>query len=410
MGQRVGDRIKQVVAKVKAAKTNHDARHRPSGFQFALFDSVAMLRPDHWDALTASESVYFSRRYLEILEANAPANLRMHYALIYQDGAPVAAMVAQAVEVRADAVPRPDIKKAAKASLAKVKERILICGNLLSWGFHGVAFAKDAAPSDVWPAVAEALYRIRRADKLFGDTGLVMIKDLTDEVDADAGPLPHFSFRPMETEPNMIFQVNPAWASFEDYLKDLRSGYRNSVKKVMKDFEAGGFTLENLDANAVEAHRDTIHGLYHQVHDQQKGRFISLNPGFIPALAKGFGDDFRTRIARDSRGKVVGFITTLRDQEGAVGYYIGFDKEAASKGAPIYLRLLQCCIQDAIEMRAKWLSLGRTALQPKAQLGAQPQPMRCYLRHRIPAMNAIVRGFLNFMPEPDTAPERNPFK
>lgn len=404
------DRVKKTVRRVQDSVSHHQERHRPSGFQFALFDSVAMLRPDHWDFLTADESVYFSRKYLEVLEANAPANLRMHYALIYQGGKPLAAVVAQAVEVRGDAVPRPDIRKAARASLSKVKERILVCGNLLSWGFHGVAFGSEAKPSEIWPAVAEALYRIRRADKLFGDTGLVMIKDLDDEVDAEAGPLSHFNYRPLETEPNMVFHVDPKWNSFEDYLKDLRSGYRNAVKKVMKDFSEGGFILEPLGAEEVKAHQDTLHGLYHQVHDQQKLRLISLNPDFIPALAKTFGGDFRTRMARDAHGKPVGFITTLRDQDGAVGYYIGFDKETAAKGAPIYLRLLQCTIQDAIEMKAKWLSLGRTALQPKAQLGAQPAPLRCYVRHRIPAMNAVVRGFLNFMPEPDSAPERNPFK
>lgn len=403
-------RVKTSARRVQDALAHHRERHRPSEFQFALFDSVAMLRSDHWDGLTARASVYLGRKYLAVLEANAPGNLRMHYAVIYREGQPIAALVAQAVEVRGDAVPRPDIRQAARVSLARVKQRILVCGNLLSWGFHGVAFAQDADPIAVWPAVAEALYRIRRADKLFGETGLVLIKDLEDPTHAESDALARFSYRPLDTEPNMVFQVHPEWASFEDYLRDLRSGYRNSIKKVMKDFDQGGFTLEKLDTAGVEAHRDIIHGLYHQVHDQQKLRLISLNPDFIPALAKAFGEDFRTRIARDSEGKVVGFITTLRDQQGAVGYYIGFDKAAAAAGSPIYLRLLQCSIQDAIEMKAGWLSLGRTALQPKAQLGAQPVALRCYVRHRVPALNALVRGFLNYMPEPAQAPERNPFK
>lgn len=404
------DQVKKTVRRLKDSVAHHQERHRPSGFQFALFDSVAMLRPDHWDALAGDHSVYLSRKYLEVLEAHAPGNLRMHYALVYREGRPIAAIVAQAVEVRGDSIPKPGIRKATKTSLSKVSQRILVCGNLLSWGFHGVAFAKGADPSGLWPAVAEALYRIRRADKLFGETGLVMVKDLTDEVDASAGALKHFSYRPMETEPNMVFYPKPQWERLDDYLKDLRSGYRNSAKKVIKDFEEAGFTLEALDPDSVKAHRDEIYGLYHQVHDQQKLRLISLDPDFIPALARAFGDDFRTTIARDPDGKIVGFITTLKDQVGAVGYYIGFDKAAASAGVPIYLRLLQCTIADAIQMKAAWLSLGRTALQPKAQLGAHPVPLRCYLRHRVPSMNAVVRGFLNFMPEPDTAPERNPFK
>ena len=182
------------------------------------------------------------------------------------------------------------------------------------------------------------------------------------------------------------------------------------MKKVRRDFDEAGFTLEALDAPGVAREAATIHALYHQVHDGQKFRLVSLHPDFIPRLAAAFGADFRTHLARDREGKAAGFITTLKDQDGAVGYYIGFDKAAAASGVPVYLRLLQQTIEDAILLKAAWLSLGRTALQPKAQLGAQPVPIRCHLRHRVPAANALVRGLLNLMPEPDQAPERNAFK
>ncbi len=403
-------KVQAAPGKLRQAKAWHDERHRPSGFAFALADAVAMLNPDHWDGLTAPASVYFSRAYLEALEGAAPGNLRPHYALVYRGAKPVAAVVAQSVEVRGDALPKPGLRTAVKGSLAKLKDRILICGNLLSWGPHGVAFAAGEDPADIWPGVAEALYRLRRADKLLGETGLVWVKDLTPEVEAHAAPLARFNYRPFETEPNMVFDVKPGWATFEDYLKDLKSGYRSSVRKVRKDFEEAGFTLERLDAAGVAAARGDLHALYHQVHDGQKFRLASLHEDFLPRLAAAFGDGFRTHLARDREGRPAGFITTLKDQDGAVGYYIGFDKAAAAAGAPIYLRLLQQTIEDAILLKAAWLSLGRTALQPKAQLGARPVPITCHIRHRVPAMNAVVRALLNLMPEPDQAPERNAFK
>ncbi len=403
-------KVKATPARVRQAKADHEERHRPSGFAFALADSVAMLNPGHWDALTAGASVYLSRRYLAILESARPENLRPHVALVYRGAKPVAAVAAQSVDLRGDDLPKPTASKALRNALAKVKDRILVCGNLLSWGPHGVAFAPDEDPADLWPGVAEALYRMRRADKLLGETGLVWVKDLTPEVDAAAGALRRFSYKPFDTEPNMVLAIPAHWASFEDYLKDLRGGYRSGVKKVRKDFEAGGFTLERLDAKGVAREAATLHALYHQVHDGQKFRLASLHPDFIPRLAEAFGDAFRTHLARNAEGEAVGFITTLKDQDGAVGYYIGFDKATAASGAPIYLRLLQQTIEDAILLGAAWLSLGRTALQPKAQLGAQPVPIRCHLRHRIPALNAVVRTCLNLMPEPDQAPERNAFK
>ena len=83
-------------------------------------------------------------------------------------------------------------------------------------------------------------------------------------------------------------------------------------------------------------------------------------------------------------GEILGFVNTVKDGETAVGYYIGFDR-AANEQFPIYFRLLQAVVDDAIKFGCKRLSLGRTALEPKARLGACPAPMRVWIRHRIPA-------------------------
>ena len=105
------------------------------------------------------------------------------------------------------------------------------------------------------------------------------------------------------------------------------------------------------------------------------------------------------RATRERGGRVLAVgTTTLRALE-----------TAAAEGLPIYLRLLHATIADAISWGCKSLSLGRTALEPKAALGAKPEPMSVWLRHRVPAMNWIVRGMLGAVTH-DEAPERNPFK
>lgn len=407
--------VKSALDSIKSAQARHLERHRPSGFQIALSESIQHLRPDHWDALASQASAFQSRAYLEVLEAHCPENVRMRYGLIYLEGRPVASIVAQAVHVRGDHLSAPPAKEnpatlAARKSLAKVNARILVCGNLLSWGFHGVAFAPDQDREAIWPGVAEALYRLRRSDKLFGESPLMMVKDLTDDVDVQAGAMRRFSYRPFETEPNMVLDLEPAWKNFDDYLAGLRSTYRNAAKKVRKDCESAGIRMEHLDAAAMDARSSEILALYHQIHDQQKLRLVSLRESYLPALAKGLGEMFRTQAAFDASGQMVGFISTLKDGEGAVGYYIGFDKATAATGVPLYLRLLQAIIEDALAMGAKSVSLGRSALNPKASLGAKPQPMRCLIRHRIPALNFILKGLLTQLPDPDLPPERNPFK
>jgi len=137
---------------------------------------------------------------------------------------------------------------------------------------------------------------------------------------------------------------------------------------------------------------------------------MTISPEWIPALATRFGEGFRTSVIRaKGGGPLLGFITTLKDGDGAIGYYVGYDRKTA-ESAPLYLRLLYRLVEDAIAMRAQWVSLGRTALAPKAKLGAKPEATVCHLRHRVQATNLLVKGLLQILPSPDEAPERNPFK
>jgi hypothetical protein len=210
----------------------------------------------------------------------------------------------------------------------------------------------------------------------------------------------------MQTEPNMVLKIDPSWQNYDDYLGALDAKYRRNAKEQVKKLAAAGCIVESL--NALEPHATRLHELYMAVHGNAAVRLVTLRESYLPNLARAAGNNFRCTVIR--RGdELLGFITAIRDGEMALGYYIGFDREAAATGLPLYLRLLHATIADAIEWRCKGLSLGRTALEPKAALGAKPQPMSVWLRHRVPALNWIFRGLLGGVPHAE-APERNPFK
>ncbi len=449
-------------------------------FRFSLADSVAFLNPEHWDRVTCRSGLFMSRPFLGLLEQHLPGNLSTHYALVYDGGRPVAAVVAQSLEIRVadlssgnlpkvapgfwrslgeasqrtisrvtkhvvlldDLLPWPfreeeapeagagelwpgvaadlwhrfgrllkTAERAAEIPVAWVHLRFLVCGNLLSTGPHGAAFAEGEDPAKLWPAVVEALVRIRRSSTLFGESDMVMIKDLTDE-QAEAGlALRRSKFRRFETEPNMLLDLKPSWTSFDDCLRDMKSDYRSRIKKTRQNLEDAGIVLERLRPEDVETCASEIYALYHQVHDQQKMRLATIGEAWIPALARQYQDDFRTVVARPKEGcKILGFVTLLRDGDGAYGYYIGFDKTTAARGVPLYLSLIYAGVAEAIGMRASRIVLGRTALGPKAQIGAKPLPMCGYLRHRSAALNLAIPTILAVLPASDQPPDRHPFK
>jgi len=398
----------------------HRDRHRPTGFGFVFADRVDYLDPQRWDSVTRSGSVFLSRDVLRVTEQHGPENIQPRYAIIFRDGQAVAVLAAQVVAISGEQL-RPDrdaVKDRSRARLlrrvlapamnvatANINERMLVAGNLLSWGFHGVGFLPGEDPATLWPGVAEALYRIRRAERLTGETNFVMVKDVTpNEAGLDA--LHRFSYRPMETEPNMVLKIEPSWRTYDDYLGALDAKYRRNAKDQVKKLGAAGCVVQPL--SELEADAGRLHELYLAVHGNAAVRLVTLPPTYLPALARAAGKNFRCTVIR--RGdELLGFVTAIRDGDMALGYYIGFDREAAATGLPIYLQLLHATIAAAIDWGCKALSLGRTALEPKAALGAKPEPMSVWLRHRVPAFNWIFRGLLGGVPHAE-APERNPFK
>lgn len=412
--------LHRLKSSIRNLQERHRDRHRPTGFGFTFADRVDYLDPVRWDSVTNGGSVFLSRDVLRVIEQHGPENIEPRYAIMFRDDKAVAVLAAQIVTVTGKrlkpepgrARPKPSrnllkrvLSPAVNVAAATFREKMVVAGNLLSWGFHGVAFAPGEDPAQLWRGVGEALYRIRRAERLAGETNFTMVKDITPS-QSGLEALHRWSYRPMKTDPNMVLKIDPSWRSYEDYLSALDSKYRRNARDQMKKLSGAGCTIEPLED--LQSHATRLYQLYLAVHSNAPVRLVTVPESYLPALSQITGKHFRCTVVR--RGEeLLGFVTTLRDGDVALAYYIGFDRAAAEAGLPIYLRLLHATVADAIGWGCKTLSLGRTALEPKAALGAKPEPMSVWLRHRVPAWNLILRGLLGGIPHTE-APERNPFK
>lgn len=412
-----------LVAKAGAIKQKlaqrHELRKRlraPAALSYAISDSIAMLNAEAWRAVTAQAGFFLSYDYLATIEAVLPGNLSPRYALIYEmheDGPQVvAAVVMQIADIRlAQARPAKASTESRRASpldliAEKAVQRVLTCGNLLTYGQHGVAFAEGVDHQHIWHGVAEVLYRVRQAEKLVGKTHFVMIKDIhAPYVDA-ARHLTHLSYRHVETQPNMVLALQAQWKSYDDYLASLTSKYRSNIRNlVIKPIDEAGLVLQHLDD--WRQAQEELFALYKAVQVNAGFRPFELRPEYFPALQKAAGGRALCSVIRQGEA-LLGFLITLADGDTAVAYHIGMDR-AASTAHPIYLRLLHAGIADALALGCKRVSFGRTALEPKAALGAKAEPFGILLRHRQPVLNKLIKHLLLGI-EHEDAPDRNPFK
>lgn len=393
-------------------------RQTPSALEFTIGERIDSFNAAGWDALANTASIFFSRDYLSFLEQNAPPQLSPRYALLSRRGQPVALLVMQKLQLEAarmqakvatDTSFTGRLKRSARelATQPLDDRKVLVLGNMLSYGQHAFVRHPGLDAAEFWHGAAETLYRIRRAEKLEGGADLQLVKDLVGADAESAKALFDFGYREVETEPNMMLTIDAAWTSHADYLASLASKYRkNTLSRIMKPFENERCRIGVIANPAASAKR--IHELYLAVHEAQELRPFTLPESYWRNLPSALGKNVRI-VGCWLDERLVGFVVMLKDLDGTVfAYHIGFDKDAA-EDLPIYLRLLQAAIGEAIAMGGKRMSLGRTALEPKAALGAKPERMAIQVRHRQPLVNKMVRGLLAGI-EHDEAPERNPFK
>jgi predicted N-acyltransferase len=415
---RIPARLRSLTTSLSERSERRKRLRGPADLRYAIADSIGMLDAGAWERLAADSGFFMSVDYLRAMEAVLPSNLSPRYALIYSGAAgeeqqPVAAVYMQIADISL-AQARPEKKEAGAGRLQRsldqlangATQRVLTCGNLLTFGQHGIAFAPGVDMELAWHGVAEVLYRVRRAEKLVGSTHFVMIKDLHEPFTGHAAHLENLSYRYVETEPNMVLKLDQGWKHYDDYLASLASKYRGTIRNsIFKVMDEASCTIERItDLDPV---REQIHTLYKAVQSNADFRPFELSPEYFPALQRVAGERFRCSVVKRD-GALLGFLISVANGDTAIAYHIGFNREAAAD-LPIYLRLLHAGIVDAIDMGCKEVSYGRTALEPKAALGAKPQPYGILVRHRQPVLNKMMKRLLLGI-EHEEAPERSPFK
>src|SRR4051812_6316642 len=152
------DPVQRLTSGLRDLHERHRDRHRPTGFGFAFADRIDYFDPKKWDAVTNGQSVFLRREVLRVIESHGPANIEARYAMVFQQDRPVCCLAAQIVTVSGERLGKSVQKPSRHFSnffRRAVRERILVAGNLVSWGFHGIAFAPGIDPAPLWPTVAE---------------------------------------------------------------------------------------------------------------------------------------------------------------------------------------------------------------------------------------------------------------
>jgi len=398
-------------------------RKKASDFAFAVFDSVAMVNTEHWNRIVGHGSEFLDLHYLGVLERNNPENMRFHYSIIYKEMVPVAIAYFQVIDFSADSFGSMLEQEDAEAtcivtsylkkylanhlirSAEKINMRLLLCGNAFVSGEHGFACVPEVNKTEAFDALADVIYRISRAEKLRGKIAAVLVKDFYKSTVENADELKEYKYYDFEVEPNMIVEIPSSWKSFDDYMAAISKKYRSRAKTIIK--KGAGLERRNFSAEDISANAQQIIRLYNNVHLKARFRLASLSATYFTEMKKELGKKF-VFIAYYRQEQLVGFKTSFLLKHEVEAHFIGIDY-SLNKELELYQNILYDYLKEAIAKGAKELQLGRTASEIKSNVGAKAHELTCYIRHRNPISNRIIKPFVDYLKPSEWVP-RNPFK
>jgi hypothetical protein len=176
-------------------------------------------------------------------------------------------------------------------------------------------------------------------------------------------------------------------ASWDDYLADMRTKARTKVKRILKLSESLTFTALGLED--IRAQADDLHVLYLKVYGRSAFRLGCLHPEDLVTLKEELGEGFQVWTS-ELEGEVIGFHCGMCNGQEVEAFFVGFEG-SHNKSHALYQRMLVEFIRWGIQEGCAAVNLGRTALDIKASLGAEPQRLVLHQRMRNPLIHAMAR-------------------
>lgn len=383
------------------------------GMTFQVFSSVDLAQV-YWSPL-AQDNRFLSPDYLRAVEQAPPKGVTPYYIVFFKEEIPVGIAYIQLIEFRADESLQwpeatgfiPRLSQAfRKMALRLLRFRLLHLGNALLTGPRGYSFLPEmmeeqefqAMLAAAFPEMRKYLQRQGRPAQAF------VVKDIPE--DAAAALWTEKGYAELCFLPNMIFAIDPAWKSFDDYLAGLHSKYRVRARRAFRLLD--GVKVRELSEREIVLRQEELYELYQSVARSVTFNMTTLDPGYFTSLKSELGEAFHLT-GYFLEGKLVGFYTTIENEQELEAHFIGFDP-VINRDYQLYLNMLFQMIRDGIELGASTISFARTAMEIKSSVGAAPEEFKCYIRHQSPFVNALVGPLVNLLWEREEWEERHPFK
>jgi len=379
------------------------------------FSSVKDIPEVIWEELQCGPNVYFNPKYLISLEKNNPQITFNYIVILDQEKKAIAFASIQIIDFQLDGIEHSLTKNFDKLKcfgrrigvFPKLKPiKLLVCGNVFVSGEHGIFIQKNQDKQKVIKEVAKAISHLTNSNKtLTNDISIYLIKDFIKESLSITNELHDLNYYSFNVEPNMVLKLDEDWNTFQVYLDAMKTKFRVKARRALK--LSSHLVVKETSIENIKIILPEITKLYKKVSEKADFSLGDFNLETYMSLKNKFGDAYvlKTYWHQDN---IVGFMSGIINTHSLDAHFVGIDYTLNREFA-IYQRMLYDYVEIAISKKLKLINFGRTASEIKSSIGAIPQELTCYIRHKKSITNKFIKPFLNYI-EPKPFVQKNPFK
>ena len=376
-------------------------------YSATVYTTTDAIKHDDWVSISANNT-YFQKEFLEAFEVSNP-NILFRYIVIYHKSKAIGIanlqIITLSIDVILENIKISEIsKKFLRYFLTSYPLKIMFCGNIFLSGEHGIYLKNNIDKKAAFLIISKTIKDLIRLSE-YKPIHAIFIKDFYQKSLHITNHLLHFNYIKMPVEPNMVLKLNPHWKTFEDYKNDLKSKYRIKVNKA--DKTSRHLSVKSFNESDFKTYQIELQQLYENTIANANFNAQVLNLNTYIKLRETYGNNFIVH-AYFLDHQLIGFLSALVNKNHLDAYFIGLNY-GLNKIHAIYPRILNDYVRLGIAHKVSQINFGRTASEIKSTIGAKPEHLVCYTRHKHNVINKLLQPFMSRVKIKDFR-EHQPFK
>ncbi len=356
-----------------------------------IYNSITEIPEQKWDEIVGRNRIICTHRFLEAIEKSNINDCIYFYPVIYEKDKIVAHACVYSITTDLDVLATGITKKI--ILLVRIvwknflKIKFVECGTPIALG-NTISFSDKIDKGNALDLIANSMEKIAKENGI----GIILIRDFYDNEITFFDRLIIKKYKRVFNLPNTLLKVH--WKSFNEYIGELRSHYRNEIRKNIEIAKSKKLVIE-VQTNFSDL-SERLQILWKNVYDNAKEyRREILTKEFFINLSTYLKGEAKVILIKKEMD-IIGFALLLSDTDILKFMYTGLDYNF-NKECAVYFNSIYQVINQAISEKKIEIDVGMSTYLPKINVGADMVNLFMYIKHINKYLNPIIINLFDIM-------------